>query len=145
MEELARLAETAGAEVLATLLQERDAPTPPLHFGRGKVDEVKELASALGATLVISDDQLTPIQERNVQRAGSNRGVRPYVSTGHLAVSVCPGGTRSASAGSTSFIRDLRDFHISQRSFAIRPLYTALHGGHATPAREVRSGRSRAV
>ena len=69
MEELGRLAESAGAEVLATVLQEREAPTPPFRFGRGKVDEVKELASALGANLLISDDPLTPIQERNVQRA----------------------------------------------------------------------------
>src|SRR5262249_18326780 len=44
-------------------------PTPPLHFGRGKVDEVKELASDLSATLVISDDPLTPAQERNLTRA----------------------------------------------------------------------------
>src|SRR5437899_408529 len=69
MGELGRLAESAGAEVLATVLQEREAPTPPFRFGRGKVDEVKELASALGANLLISDDPLTPIQERNVQRA----------------------------------------------------------------------------
>lgn len=68
MEELARLAQTAGAEVLASVLQERGAPTPPLHFGRGKVEEVKALASTLGATLLISDDPLSPIQERNVQR-----------------------------------------------------------------------------
>jgi GTP-binding protein HflX len=69
MNELSRLAESAGAEVLATVVQERDAPTPPLHFGRGKVDEVRALAERLGATLVVSDDPLTPIQERNVQRA----------------------------------------------------------------------------
>jgi GTP-binding protein HflX len=69
MEELARLAESAGAEVLASVLQEREAPTPPLHFGRGKVDEVRDLAKSLGATLLISDDPLTPIQERNVSRA----------------------------------------------------------------------------
>ncbi len=69
MEELARLTETAGAEVLATVLQEREAPTPPLHFGRGKVEEIRDLAAAMGATLLVSDDPLTPIQERNLQRA----------------------------------------------------------------------------
>jgi GTP-binding protein HflX len=69
MEELARLAVSAGAEVLASVLQEREAPTPPLHFGRGKVEEMRDLAARLDATLLISDDPLTPIQERNVSRA----------------------------------------------------------------------------
>src|SRR3989441_9606907 len=46
-------------------------------------------------------------KQRNVQRAGSNRGVRPYVRTGHLAVNVCPGGTRPARAGSIGFISGL--------------------------------------
>src|SRR5262245_27691520 len=68
MEELARLAESAGADVLASVLQEREAPTPPLHFGRGKVDEIRDLAASLDATLLISDDPLTPIQERNLSR-----------------------------------------------------------------------------
>jgi GTP-binding protein HflX len=68
LEELARLAESAGARVAATVVQERGAPTPPLHFGRGKVDEVRDLARSLGATILISDDPLTPVQERNVQR-----------------------------------------------------------------------------
>jgi GTP-binding protein HflX len=58
MEELSRLAESAGAEVLASVVQERSAPNPRLHFGKGKVDEIRALARALGATLVISDDPL---------------------------------------------------------------------------------------
>jgi GTP-binding protein HflX len=69
LDELARLTEAAGAEVLATVLQERAAATPSLHFGRGKVEELKALAATLGATILISDDPLTPIQERNVERA----------------------------------------------------------------------------
>ena len=69
MEELSRLAESAGAEVLASVVQERSAPNPRLHFGKGKVDEVRALARALGATLVISDDPLSPGQERNLTRA----------------------------------------------------------------------------
>jgi GTP-binding protein HflX len=69
MEELSRLAESAGAEVLASVVQERSAPNPRLHFGRGKVDEVRALAKALDAGLLISDDPLTPVQERNLTRA----------------------------------------------------------------------------
>src|SRR5215475_3735924 len=69
MEELSRLAESAGAEVLASVVQERSAPNPRLHFGKGKVEEVRALARALGAGLLISDDALTPVQERNLTRA----------------------------------------------------------------------------
>jgi len=69
LEELGRLAESAGARVVASLLQERGAPTPPFHFGRGKVDEMRDVAQSLDATLVISDDPLSPVQERNIQRA----------------------------------------------------------------------------
>jgi GTP-binding protein HflX len=69
MEELSRLAETAGAEVLASVVQERSERNPRLHFGKGKVEEVRALARALGAGLLISDDSLTPVQERNLTRA----------------------------------------------------------------------------
>jgi GTP-binding protein HflX len=69
MEELSRLAESAGAEVLASVIQERTERNPRLHFGKGKVDEVRDLARALGAGLLISDDSLSPVQERNLTRA----------------------------------------------------------------------------
>ncbi len=69
LEELARLTETAGAKVVATLLQERRAPSPALYFGKGKVEEVALLAKAQEANLAISDEELTPVQERNLQRA----------------------------------------------------------------------------
>jgi GTPase len=69
MEELSRLAESAGAEVLASIVQERSERNPRLHFGKGKVEEVRELARSLGAGLLISDDPLTPVQERNLTRA----------------------------------------------------------------------------
>jgi GTP-binding protein HflX len=67
--ELAGLAEAAGAEVVDRIVQERRAPTPRLYFGRGKVDALGEVARARGANLVISDDALTPVQERNLSQA----------------------------------------------------------------------------
>ncbi|MBI4246320.1 MAG: GTPase HflX, partial [Candidatus Rokubacteria bacterium] len=69
LEELAGLARAAGAAVVQRVLQERPAATPALYFGRGKVDAIGELVRANGATLLIADDPLTPVQERNLSQA----------------------------------------------------------------------------
>jgi len=66
LDELGRLAESAGAEVVGRVTQERAAPTPKLYFGKGKVDELKTSSQRQAANLVISDDSLSPIQERNL-------------------------------------------------------------------------------
>ncbi len=73
LDELGRLAESAGAEVVGRLTQERKAPTASLYFGKGKVDEIKELSHRERADLMISDDALSPIQERNL---GGSLGLR---------------------------------------------------------------------
>ena len=69
LEELAGLAVAAGATVVQRVSQEREAPTPALYFGRGKIEEVAAAAPEAGANLFISDDPLTPIQERNLSQA----------------------------------------------------------------------------
>ena len=69
LEELAGLAEAAGATVVHRVVQERTSPTPALYFGRGKVEEIGEEAKARGANLFVSDDPLSPIQERNISQA----------------------------------------------------------------------------
>ncbi len=66
LDELGRLAESAGAEVVGRVTQERRAPTPKLYFGKGKVDELKASSERQAANLMISDDPLSPIQERNL-------------------------------------------------------------------------------
>ncbi len=73
LDELGRLAESAGALVVGRATQERRAPTPGLYFGKGKVEELKTLSRRQGADLMISDDSLSPIQERNL---GGSLGVR---------------------------------------------------------------------
>jgi GTP-binding protein HflX len=69
LEELAGLARAAGATIGDRIVQERPAATPSLYFGRGKVDEMAAAARAGGMNLFISDDALTPIQERNLTEA----------------------------------------------------------------------------
>jgi len=66
LDELGRLAESAGAEVVGRMTQDRRAPTPGLYFGRGKIEELREWSREQGANLMISDDSLSPIQERNL-------------------------------------------------------------------------------
>jgi len=66
LDELGRLAESAGAEVVGRVTQERRAPTPKLYFGKGKVDELRASSEREGANLMISDDALSPVQERNL-------------------------------------------------------------------------------
>jgi GTP-binding protein HflX len=66
LEELAGLAMAAGATVVHRVIQERAAPSPALYFGRGKVTELGEAAREVGGNLFISDDALSPIQERNI-------------------------------------------------------------------------------
>jgi GTP-binding protein HflX len=50
-------------------MQERPAPTPGLYFGKGKVEEIGAEAKTHGANLFVSDDPLSPIQERNISQA----------------------------------------------------------------------------
>ena len=66
LDELAALVGAAGAEVVERVVQERPAPTPGFYFGRGKIEEIGELARARGANLFVSDDALSPVQERNI-------------------------------------------------------------------------------
>lgn len=68
LEELARLADTAGAEVVGTLTQQLDRPHPGTYLGSGKVEELKLRIQELGATLVIFDDELTPAQGKNIEQ-----------------------------------------------------------------------------
>lgn len=73
LEELARLTDTAGAEVVGTLTQQLDRPNPATYLGSGKVEELKEQIRAQGATLVIFDDELTPAQSKNVEQIVGTR------------------------------------------------------------------------
>lgn len=68
LDELAELAQTAGAETLAKVIQNREAVHPGTYVGKGKIEEIKSLVLALGATGVICDDELSPAQMNNLER-----------------------------------------------------------------------------
>ncbi|MFY9615048.1 MAG: GTPase HflX [Candidatus Dormiibacterota bacterium] len=69
MSELGELAETAGAEVVGADIQHLDKPNPLTCFGKGKVEELKSLKGDLGFTSVISNEDLAPRQQRNLEDA----------------------------------------------------------------------------
>ena len=66
LEELSDLVETAGGEVVATVLQSRFSPEPRTFIGEGKVEEVRELVQSEEATMVIFDNDLSPSQQRSL-------------------------------------------------------------------------------
>ena len=67
LEELRRLAETAGAEVAGSFLQKRDRPDTALYIGKGRAEELARDCQALEADVCIFDEELTGVQARNLE------------------------------------------------------------------------------
>lgn len=68
LDELEELAQTAGAETAAKVIQNRESVHPGTYIGRGKIQEVKNLLAALDANGIICDDELSPSQMNNLER-----------------------------------------------------------------------------
>ena len=69
LDELARLADTAGAVVIGRSAQRVEAPTPNYYLGHGKVEELRPQLADQGATLVLFDEPLSPVQGTNLEQA----------------------------------------------------------------------------
>ena len=69
LDELAQLADTAGAVVIGKLTQKLHQPSRNLYIGKGKLDELIELKETSEADVIIFDDELSPLQQRNLEEA----------------------------------------------------------------------------
>jgi GTP-binding protein HflX len=69
LDELARLADTAGASVAGRIQQVVATPNPSTYIGPGKVTDLKQLAEGEGATLVVFDEELSPAQGKALEAA----------------------------------------------------------------------------
>ena len=67
LNELEELAQTAGAVTVGRVIQRREKRHPGHYIGKGKAEEIKIMISALDATGIITDDELTPAQMRNLE------------------------------------------------------------------------------
>ena len=68
LEELGLLVQSAGMRPVGKIACKRQAPDPALFVGKGKADEIKALATQLGALEVVFDQSLSPAQQRNLER-----------------------------------------------------------------------------
>jgi GTP-binding protein HflX len=68
LNELEHLARTAGAEVTDRVTQSLNSPDPATFVGSGKVQEIKRLVKQRDSDLVIFDDELAPVQVRNIEK-----------------------------------------------------------------------------
>jgi GTP-binding protein HflX len=68
LDELALLVDTAGADVVARVMQRRDAPDPATFLGSGKVNELKEICLAVDSDTVVFEQNLSPAQQRNLEK-----------------------------------------------------------------------------
>ncbi len=67
MEELERLCQTAGAEVIHVEVQNRPSPDHRFYVGSGQAQKLSLLAASLSADLIITDDELTPTMKKNLE------------------------------------------------------------------------------
>ncbi len=68
IDELEELAKTAGAQVVAKVIQKRDKPDAAIYVGTGRLEEIRELGIANDANLLIFDAELSPSQQRNIEK-----------------------------------------------------------------------------
>ncbi len=69
LEEMRRLAWTAGADIRCTVVQRRERPCPATHIGPGKLEALKNACEELGVTTILVDSDLTPTQGANMEDA----------------------------------------------------------------------------
>ena len=67
--ELERLVHTDGAEVVMVMKQRLDAPVPKTYIGKGKVEELVSYVHNLDADVVVFDEELSPSQQANLEKA----------------------------------------------------------------------------
>jgi GTP-binding protein HflX len=67
--ELGRLVDTAGADVVGEVEQNRHRPAPGLYLGKGRLEELQEMVEEKRANLVVFDNDLSPAQGRNLEKA----------------------------------------------------------------------------
>ena len=68
LDELALLVDTAGADAVARIMQRLDAPDPATYLGKGKAEHLHVVSEDTDADTVIFDDELTPAQQRNLEK-----------------------------------------------------------------------------
>jgi GTPase len=68
LDELELLVDTAGADTAARVIQQRQAPDPATYVGKGKVEELREVAEETDCDTVVFDDELTPAQQFNLEK-----------------------------------------------------------------------------
>jgi GTP-binding protein HflX len=68
LDELALLVDTAGADVVARVLQRRNRPDPATYVGRGKAQDLRDVSESTDADTVVFDDELSPAQSRNLEK-----------------------------------------------------------------------------
>ncbi|GJQ61275.1 MAG: GTPase HflX [Melioribacteraceae bacterium] len=68
LDELEMLADTAGAQTVFKIIQQNERKNPAFYVGKGKAEEIKELAEMNDVNLIIFDDDLTPTQVRNLEK-----------------------------------------------------------------------------
>ena len=73
LDELASLADTAGAEIVGRVVQRHRKIDPSTFIGKGKIEELRRACESAAADLVVFDDELTPAQLRNLEKAAGAR------------------------------------------------------------------------
>ena len=68
LDELSLLVDTAGADVVARVVQRRDAPDPATFLGSGKVNELRDICLAVDSDTVVFEHNLSPAQQRNLEK-----------------------------------------------------------------------------